>query len=42
MAGTVWSAPVETLNVTNISPAIAAALTDVSPAEVIIPAVCCS
>lgn len=36
MAGYLYSNPVDTLNITSVSPAIAAALTDVSPAEVVI------
>jgi len=36
MPGTLWSAPVPPLNAAAISPAIAAVLTDVSPAEVVI------
>lgn len=36
MPGTLWSAPVQNLNTASASPAIAAALTDISPAEVVI------
>lgn len=36
MPFTRWSAPVDALNVASVSPAIAAALTDVSPTEVVI------
>lgn len=36
MPQTMWSAPVPPLNVASISPAIAASLTDVSPAEVVL------
>ncbi len=36
MPQTLWSAPVAPLNAASISPALAAALTDVSPAEVVI------
>jgi hypothetical protein len=36
MPTTLWSAPAQPLNVASVSPSIAAALTDVSPAEVII------
>lgn len=36
MPSTVWSAPVQPLNVASASPAIAAAITDISPTEVVI------
>lgn len=36
MPSTMWSAPVAPLNIASVSPAIAAALTDVTPSEVVL------